>query len=333
MIKTFPALVWVVVQLSLMPAVVRVHAEEPAPGPPKEETEQKDFRKMGAAHLAVIVSQPWAKSWSAATLKEIRLVPPKPGMAHPTGLPAAWHALISGPEDKSGYLMWEDEGDGGLIEFALDDSLPCDSPAGKALTGVTPLQQFPLTAGKEGKSIASGCVPTAGASVFDFWVRRVFLRAGTVSPIPGENLSMEDFTRRLRARIHMMAIPDKDGFTTTGMDLAGANPAELASAIQAEADDRKLPVKAVFSSFRFEKLKAEIQAGRPALLSCMVRVPHKPELSWGHEVAATGYLEMGGARFAGILDNFYPVKNLATIRWIRQDAFLSLITVQPVEKP
>lgn len=330
--KTF-SLLAVSVLLTMMPAVVRLRAEEPTAGPLKSEPERKGFRKLGAEHLARIVSQPWAESWSAATLQDVRLVPPNPGMSHPTGLPAAWHALIAGPDGKSGYLMWDNTGDGALIEFALDDAFQIDAPNAKALTGVTPLQQFPMAVGNEGKSIASGCVPTAGASVFDFWIRREMLPAGAAATAPAEKLSLEDLTRKLRARIHMMAIPDKDGFTDTGMDLAGANPAELAKAIQAEADDRKLPVKADFPLFSFDKLKTEIEGGRPALLSCVVRVPHKPELSWGHEVAATGFLKMGGVGFAGILDNFYPVKNTATVRWIRQDAFLSLITITPVEKP
>ncbi len=313
-------------------------ALEPEPPPPQAQAQAQaqapDFSKKGAAHLAGILNKPWAGGWTGAVLENVRRVPPKPGMAFATKLPAAWHARIAGPGGKSGYLLWEDGKQGGLLEFALDDRLDIDAPNARALPGVTALQQFPLPGRDGGKPVASGCVPTAGASVFDFWLRRG--QAPAAVPADGKDAGNEaglrDLTLKLRARINMMAIPDRDGFTEDGMDLAGANPAELAKAIQSEADARGLAVRAKFGAFSFDLLKAEINAGRPALLSCVVRVPHKPELSWGHEVAATGWAELGGARFAGILDNFYPIGNPAAVRWIREEAFQSLITVKPAEK-
>ncbi|MDB6135782.1 MAG: hypothetical protein JWM59_4025 [Verrucomicrobiales bacterium] len=318
----------------MAPAEDQSAAAAPAPAStPPTETEPPDFRPKGATHLAEILRQPWAQGWAGATLEDVRLVPPKPGAAFPTRLPAAWHARMAGPEGKSGYLMWEDRDQGGLIEFALDDRLAVEGPDGKALPGVTALQQFPLPGeSKNAKPVASGCVPTAGASVFDFWRRRL-----SPSPSPAdtknqeEQTRLQDLTRQLRSRISMMTIPDHDGFTGDSMDLAGANPAELAKALQAEAEARQLKAVVRFYRFSFEALKSEVNAGRPALLSCVVRVPHKPELSWGHEVAATGWLELGGTRFAGILDNFYPVRHPDTVRWIREDAFVSLITMKPAD--
>ncbi|RYD35663.1 MAG: hypothetical protein EOP86_07885 [Verrucomicrobiaceae bacterium] len=307
-------------------------AAAPAPvSTPAKEAEPPDFRQKGAAHLAEILRQPWAQGWAGATLEEVRLVPPKPGAAFPTRLPAAWHARIAGPEGKFGYLMWEDRDQGGLIEFAFDDRLAVEGPDGKALSGVTALQQFPLPGeGENAKPVASGCVPTAGASVFDFWRRRLSPSSAEAKDHE-EQTRLRDLTRQLRSRISMMTIPDRDGFTGDSMDLAGANPEELAKALQAEAEARQLKAKVRFDRFSFEALKSEINAGRPALLSCVVRVPHKPELSWGHEVAATGWLELGGTRFAGILDNFYPVRHPETVRWIREDAFVSLIIMKPAD--
>lgn len=326
------AVLFPLIPLLALGATFSLRAEDPpspAPTAPPKEEERKDFSQEGAAHLAEILTQPWAKNWTGATLREIRLVQPKPGVAFPTKLPAAWHARIAGPEGKSGYLLWDEGKEGRLIEFALDDRLSIYEPNARALGGVTVLQQFPMPGKDGGKAVASGCVPTAGASVFSFWLKRGGVPSKPAAAGDAEKTSLQDLTRSLRGRISMMAIPDKDGFTENGMDLAGANPAELAKSLQAEADERQLALTVKFGDFAFDLLKSEINAGRPALLSCVVRVPHKPELSWGHEVAATGWLELGGTRFAGILDNFYPVKNPATLRWIREDAFQSLITVKP----
>ena len=84
--------------------------------------------------------------------------------------------------------------------------------------------------------------------------------------------------------------------------------------------------------FSMARLKEEVAAKRPVLLSCVVRVAHKPELSWGHEVAAVGWAKIDGVELAGVLDNFYPTKYPETIRWIRQEAFQSIITLRPITK-
>lgn len=324
-----------------------------AAGSKTVENGAEKFREKGGPYLEEILRQPWARTWAGSQLAEVRRVEPRPGAKLSARLPSVWYGRIKGPEGKSGYLMWDADpvGGGKLVDFALDDWLEISGPGAKALTTVTGLQQFPLPAssrlkveagaesgkGDGRKAVASGCVPTAGASVFDFWLTRQGSGSAPPPPAPSAGRSrqrqLEDLTLRLRGRIDMMTIADRDGFTDGIMDLAGANPADLAKAIRAEAGAQKLAVDVGFGAFSFDTLKAEISAGRPALLSCVVRVPHKPELSWGHEVAAVGWMELeGGLRFAGILDNFFPAKHPETVRWIREDAFQSLITVRPVPK-
>ena len=295
--------------------------------PPATDAAMKN-QKQGAVHLAAILGQSWAGKWRGATLKETRRVDPKPGQTFATGLPAVWHSRIAGPDGKTGYIMWAVDGEGGLSEFALDGDFQIDTPDGRALTGVPPLQQFPLPH-KNGSTIASGCVPTSAASVLGFWIAKQQPAWQGASGKDAKHL-LPDLTRRLRARLSMEAYPDKDGFTSDGMSLAGAMPQDLARAIQADADEHKIPVISQFHDFSFSLLQSEIKAGRPVLLSCTVRVPHKPELSWGHEVAAPGWLTLAGVSFAGISDNFYPVKHPETLRWIRRDAFHSLITIKPI---
>ena len=63
-----------------------------------------------------------------------------------------------------------------------------------------------------------------------------------------------------------------------------------------------------------------------------MRVPHKPHLSWGHEVAAVGWAKVGQQEFVGVLDNFFPTSAAQTIRWIRADAFISMITLREAEE-
>jgi hypothetical protein len=168
-------------------------------------------------------------------------------------------------------------------------------------------------------------VPTSAASVLAYWIGHGCPQwRGDAGAEPLQSLA-----KRLRARLAMDAIPDKDGYTDDGMTLAGAVPEDLARAIQADADEHGVPVQSSVSRFRYETLQSEIAAGRPVILSCVVRLPHKPQLSWGHEVAGVGWTKIGDVRFVAVVDNFYPSRNPATIRWIRSDAFESLIAIRP----
>jgi hypothetical protein len=111
--------------------------------------------------------------------------------------------------------------------------------------------------------------------------------------------------------------------------LAGAFPEQLAEALQADADERGVDVDVAISGYDRRLLSAELSAGRPVLLSCMVLVPRKPQLSWGHQVVAVGRAEIGGAHYVGVIDNFYVPRLTGTIRWIAEDRVNLLVLVRP----
>jgi hypothetical protein len=278
-----------------------------------------------ASHLAALLEQPWLSEWKGAKLSEVRLVAPKKGVAWPTGLPAAWWANVTAPNGDKGYIAWDDDEGGKLIEFAFDAKFAIDTPTAKAITGVPALQQFalPLADG----DVASGCVPTSAASVVGFWIEKGQAKWRGHA----EKELLPSLAKRIRSRLKMMKIPDVDGFADGKMALAGALPTDLAAALRADAKEHGVSMNVGMEMFQFSKLKTEVAAGRPLLLSCVVRVPQKPELSWGHEVAGVGWAEIAGGKFVGIVDNFLPVKNAATVRWIRADAFSTAITLAPAE--
>jgi hypothetical protein len=278
-----------------------------------EPTDAQEAYERGAAHLAELTAQPWLADWKGATLGDVRLVEQRKDLAWPTGLPPAWWAKVTNRKGRTGYLGWDSGDEGKVIEFAFDASLRVDSPDAKALSGVPALQQFAIPQ-EEGKAIASGCVPTSAASVLGFWIDHGYPQwRGDAGAEPLQSLA-----KRIRARLKMEAIPDKDGYTDDGMTLAGAMPEDLARAIQADGDEHGVPIQSSVGHFRYETLQSEIDAGRPMLLGCVVRLPHKPQLSWGHEVAGIGWAKIGDVQFVGVIDNFYPVRNPGTIRWIRR---------------
>ena len=284
------------------------------------------LRDRGLSILRGIVSQPWAKSWKSATLKNIRLISEKPDLHQPLNLPPVWFALISGPNGASGHLMWDSIGEGRLVEFSLDDKFEMKGGAGQAISGVPSFQQFPIV-GKDLKPIASGCVPTAAASVVSYWASQKY-----PSWAGHDKNSPKDLVLRLRSKLKMTPFPDIDGFTTNQMALAGAYPSELLEVLKAETVTYNLPIQIGFGRFTFPLYKREIDNSRPALLSCLVRVAHKPQLSWPHEVAGVGYYEIDGVKLVGVMDNFFPTNHKETIRWIRQDAFRSILILRPREE-
>ena len=281
-----------------------------------------DGQERGDAILKEIVSQKWAQDWKDAKLGAVKLVSQKKGLAHPTGLPPVWVAEIKGHSGRKGILMWDQGGEGRIVEFSLDAKFEIKN----MISGVPNLQQFPIK-GADGKVIASGCVPTSAASVVSFWADRRFPQwRGEDGKAP------TDITKRLRARLKMTPFPDTDGFTSDGMTLAGAFPHELAKAIRADAREKDVGIDCRIARFSYGLLKEEIKAGRPVLLSCTVRVPHKPHLSWGHEMAGVAWAVIDRENMVGVIDNFFPTKNTEAIRWIREDAFRSLISIRPEEK-
>ncbi len=222
--------------------------------------------------------------------------------------------------------MWESTEAGDLLEFALENAIP-SSQSGAFIEDVPALQQFPVE-GVTG-SVASGCVPTSGASLIGFWNSHD--RPGWVAKDqtnPAKHTTLQHHAKRLRTRMRMQEIADTVGYTDNGMTLSGAYPQELARAIELDAAECGIHVEAKLSRFSSDILKQEISAKRPVLLSCLVRLPHKPDLSWGHEVIGVGWIELNGRIFVGIKDNFYPTRKPDTIRWIREEAFQSIIAVQ-----
>jgi hypothetical protein len=126
----------------------------------------------------------------------------------------------------------------------------------------------------------------------------------------------------------MGVIPDAEGYTDGKMSLAGAYPEQLAEALQADADERGVDVDVAISGYDRRLLSAELSAGRPVLVSCMVLVPRKPQLSWGHQVVAVGRAEIGGAHYVGVIDNFYVPRLAGSIRWIAEDRVGQLVLVR-----
>ena len=266
-------------------------------------TEEIKHEERGVLILKEILSQPWAKDWKGATLKEIRLVRQKPDLDEPTGLPPVWSAKITGPEARTGHLMWDCSGEGKLVEFALDAELKIEGPNAAAITGIPGLQEFPMKDTEE--SVGSfGMCPDGGGQCGGVLERQ------RISSNGGERKGrrIADLAKRLRSRLAMTLYPDTDGFSDNGMALAGAYPADLVKALREDTREFGVPFECDIARFSMEKLKEEITAKSPALLSCVVRVAHKPELSWGHEVAAVGWAKIDGVELAGVLDNFYPTK-------------------------
>lgn len=264
--------------------------------------------------------------------EDMRLSPPSrvtqtPGQPFQSRLPAVWTAPIKRGDQDRGYLMWEDSQPATLLEFAFDGRfIPVDGK-GSVVDGTPALQQFPIP-GRRSKFVASGCVPTSGASLVGYWARHGFPQ-WTATSATNEVDALQTRAKRLRELMHMQEFPDTVGYTNDGMALSGAFPQELARALEKDASEHHIQLSMEFLPFAFEKLKTEVSASRPVLLSCTVRLPHKPHLSWGHEVLGVGWLVLGDNQFVGIKDNFYPATSDETIRWIRKESFESLIAVQP----
>lgn len=284
---------------------------------------EPDLSKRGSIILKEIVSQSWAVEWKSATLKNLRLVSEKPDLDEPLNLPPVWSATIAGPNGKSGHLIWDSTGEGKLVEFALDDKLVVKSDSARSIAGVPHLQEFAIKDDK-GQLVASGCVPTAAASVVSYWAEKAYPQwRGDDGKTPKE------LALRLRKKLKITLYEDVDGFSPNRMAMTGATPGDLYHVLKAETVAYKVPLDLGMGRFGFDLLKFEINASRPTLVSCMVRVAHKPELSWPHEVAAVGYCGIDGVKLVGVQDNFYPTKHQEAIRWIRQDAFRSILVLRP----
>ena len=280
-------------------------------------------KERGEVLMKEILAQEWTAEWKGSTLEDVELVRQSDKLTEPTGLAPVWSGKIQGPDGKVGHLIWDTLGEGKLVEFSLDSELKIRGENVDLITGVPGLQEFPMK-DSEGRLVASGCVPTAGASVVAYWADRKFPQWR------GETgKTNTDLAKRLRGRLKMTLYPDVEGFSENGMALSGAFPNDLVTALREDAEEHGVPIECGIEKFSVAALKEEIAAKRPVLLSCVVRVAHKPELSWGHEVAAVGWTKLDGFEMVGVLDNFYPTKYPEAIRWIRWHSFGSLITVKP----
>jgi hypothetical protein len=251
----------------------------------------------------------------------IRQVTPVATRWSSAGEPFCWAELKSVTGTPAGYLAWQATGQHALLDFSLEGLTELAAPDAKALAGVPPIQQFPIK-GADGQPVASGCVPTAGGSLMAFWSNR-----GTFDWQADD--SHEGLVRRLRDRLPMSVIADVEGYADGKMALAGCFPGSLAVGLQEDADQYRIPVRVSVAPFRPETLAEELAAGRPALVSCIVLVPRKPELTWGHEVVGVGQAEIAGARFVGVIDNYFVPRIPGSIRWIQAERCSALVLVRP----
>jgi hypothetical protein len=234
-----------------------------------------------------------------------------------------------------GYLMWEDSPTLPLVDFAWDaPEAQCSPKRGRGvlLRNIPNQQQFPVP-GHTSLEVASGCVPTAAANLLAFWAGKGLRRWLEPKDAPASTPDLPALTLRLRNRLQMQEIPDKDGFTENGMPLSGAFPADLVECLRQDAAERAIFLQTSLHRFSAAALKKETEEGRPVLLSCLVRLPQKPHLSWGHEVTGTGWVEIEGRFFAGVRDNFLPSKSGEVTRWIFEGQFQSLLRVDPQVAP
>lgn len=269
--------------------------------------------------------------YSGATLEiaEPEQISQVPGQPWPTGLGPIWHVPVRIEALGRGHFMFETGPENELHEFALDLPSPPAPREGAQIHRVPNQQQFQIT-GKQHPQTASGCVPTAAACLVGYWAATATPEWG--GPAANEpTYILKETTLRLRSKMQMQEIADTSGYTDDGNALSGAFPDDLANALRKDAEEHGAKVRVELTKFDSKKLREEIQSARPALVSCVVRLPHKPYLSWGHEVIAVGWQTIQNIGYVGVRDNFFPIQNDSTVRWIREEVFNSLITVSPTQ--
>jgi hypothetical protein len=278
--------------------------------------------EQGALHLAALRQAGLLAGKRGSTqVLDVRLVSPKATRLGSSGEPL-WWATLQTDDGEAGYLAWRAGGDRTLVDFSLEGLTDLSAPQAVALPGVPPIQQFSLR-GPDGKPVASGCVPTAAASLVAYWSNR-----GTYDWQADD--SHEGLTMRLRDRLPMQTIPDLAGFTDGKMALAGTSAQALVAGLKEDAAQYKVAVAVTLEPFAFVALRQEVAAGRPALVTCGVPVPRKPELSWGHAVVAVGFAEVDGRPFVAVVDNYLVVRAPGTLRWIAAERCREIIFVRPV---
>ena len=285
----------------------------------------KDFLKR-------IQTKDWLQAWKGAVVADAYYVVPSKGEVWRRQFKPVWYAKVEREGDSVGYLMWESTTPHRLLEFGIDADKPFvpDDKTCQGIQDVPNLQQFPLK-GKTARQVASGCVPTAGANVLGYWVKHGFPGWQREKEVAGqqERGALEMLAKRLRDAMPVLEIEDAEGFTDTKMPLTGAYPADLAKAIVEDAKKRDVQVEVSENAFLRSLWEREIEAQRPILLTCEVLLPHKPRLSWMHEVTGIGWTVIDGDFFVIVHDNFYPTKRANAARWLRAEGLGPITTVVP----
>jgi len=283
---------------------------------------QPSPRETGARHLAALREAGLlAGSRGATQVLAVRMVSPRPTRWSADPAPF-WWASLRNEDGEAGYLAWKADASQELLDFSLEGLVALETPAARVLDGVPPVQQF-VVRGGDGQPVASGCVPTAGASLIAYWSNR-----GTFDWQADD--SHQGLTRRLRDRMPMVVLPDLEGYTDGAMALAGASTEALVAALAEDAKDYKVRVTIARTPFDFGALQREIGLGQPVVLICGVLVPRKPELAWGHAVVAVGFAQVAGRPFVAVVDNFHVPRQPGTVRWIAAERCRELVFVRPV---
>ena len=282
--------------------------------------------------LEQIQSSDWARAWKGAEIAEAYLAKQKKGFG-PKKKPV-WYAKVVREGDSVGYLMWESAAPHRLLELGVDADPPfvADGKTCQAIPDVPNLQQFPVE-GKTAAKVASGCAPTAAGNVMAYWVNHGFPSWQPETKVAGQPKGgdPETLTKRLIHALPMVEIDDQWGYTENKMALSGVYPDQFVEGIIADAKQYNVPLEVSEKPFSREQFEREIQAQRPTLLSCHVRLPHKPQLSWVHEVTGIGWTLIDGDFFVIVHDNFYPTKRASAARWIRADGLDCIVTIAPVK--
>jgi hypothetical protein len=295
----------------------------PARGNPQDE--------RSSALVAALTAAFEPPAWRQVSCSPPRKIDQNPGQIYNAGLAPVWVVEVESKNGGRGYLMWEDVPGFPLVDFAWDapESVCLPRPGKGALVPQVPnQQQFPVP-GLTSPSVASGCVPTAASNLVGYWALRGQPQWAGKNDAPGQAPNLRMITNRLRKRLRMQEIPDKDGFTDNGMPLSGAFPTELKEGLLQDATDHGVLLETSLQKFSPSTMRQETAAGRPVLLSCLVRLPQKPWLSWGHEVTGSGWVEIEGRFFAGVRDNFLPSKSGETTRWISEVQIQTLLRAEP----
>ena len=289
--------------------------------------EDASISKVTETAFERLRSEPWFLGWKKAEAGVPRRVVQKVGRLASKGFQPVWMVEVKEGTRSVGCFMLEEKAPFRWVEFSVDAEEPfCNGRSGcVGLEGVPNLQQFAMR-GKTAERVASGCVPTAAANVIGYWAAHGlewWLDRG-----PREE-ALRSATQRLRGDLLCMEIPDDAGYTDNGMPLTGSHAFALSRTLARDAARYGILLSSRAEAFNRDAFEREIREGRPVVVCGEVRLPHKPELSWGHAVTGIGWAEFDGEYFVMVRDNFYPTPTGNAVRWLRADALSDLVVVAP----